>query len=48
MSEAKWPYDADITYGNYHLNAQGNADTVAKKIDLNPYELTAGGSALHR
>ena len=47
MAEAKWPYDADLTYANYHVNAQGNVDMGAKTIDLNPYDVTSGGSSLH-
>lgn len=45
MAETKWPYDADITYANYHVNAQGNVDMGAKTIDLNPYDVTSGGSS---
>ncbi|MGE3623185.1 MAG: AsmA family protein [Bdellovibrionales bacterium] len=47
MADSKWPYDADITYGPYHLTSQGNVDTREKTADMNPYELTAGNSPLH-
>lgn len=47
MAAAKFPYDADVDYADYHLHAQGNADVTGKSIELNPYEFKAGGSSLH-
>jgi len=47
MADSKWPFDADVTYGNYHIKSQGNADTTSKIFELSSYELNAGGSALH-
>ena len=47
MAAAKWPYDADVNYGDYHLHAQGGADITGKSIELNPYEFKVGSTSLH-
>jgi len=47
IAETNWPYTADLTYANYHLNAQGRVNVRNKSLEMNPYQLSAGGSALH-
>lgn len=47
FANAIWPYDADLTFGDYRLTARGHVNYGGKIFELNPYELTSGDTSLH-
>ncbi len=42
-----WPFDADLTYGNYKVSAKGNANADKSMADISSYDVTAGNSRIH-
>lgn len=47
MANAKFPFEADVTYDKYHLTAKGSANPQKKFFDADSYQLTAGTTTLH-
>jgi AsmA family protein len=47
LSKTEWPFEADVIYADYRLNAKGKVSLESKSVDISPYAFSAGNSDIH-